>query len=74
MSREQRAASFLKRAAGVPVFLSGLLLLGVEILWTTSDDRSLPLLPPLAANALMFLLGLAGMLMMYIGFCIVRRK
>ena len=64
----------LKRAAGVPVFLSGLFLLGVEFLWTTSDNRVLPLLPPPAADALMFLLGLVGMLMMYLGFQMVRGR
>lgn len=74
MSRERRAASPLKRAAGLPVFLAGLFLLGIEILWTTTDDRALPVLSPLAADALMFLLGLTGMLMMYLGFCMVRRK
>ena len=67
-------APSLKRVIGLPVFLSGLLLLGIEILWTTSDDRALPVLPPLAADALMFLLGLSGMLMMYLGFRMMGRK
>jgi hypothetical protein len=74
MRSERRAVPFLRRAAGLPLFLSGLLLLGVEILWTTSDDRVLPVLPPLAANALMFLLGLTGMLLMYFGFRMMMRK
>jgi hypothetical protein len=74
MSRERKAVPAFKRVVGLPVFLSGLILLGVEILWTTSDDRALPILPPLAADAMMFLLGLAGMLMMYLGFRIVRGK
>ena len=71
---ERKVVPPLKRAIGLPVFLSGFLRLGVEILWTTSDDRALPVLPPLAANALMFLLGLAGMLMMYFGFRMMMRK
>ena len=74
MSSERKAVPVLKRAVGLPVFLSGLLLLGIEILWTTSDDMALPVLPPLAADAMMFLLGLAGMMMMYLGFRIVRGK
>ena len=67
MSSERKAA-VLKRVLGLSVFLSGLLLLGVEFLWTTTEHRALPILPPPAADALMFLLGLTGMLMMYLGF------
>ena len=74
MSRERKAASVLKRAVGMSIFLCGLSLLGVEFLWTTTEHRTLPLLPPPAADALMFLLGLAGMLMMYLSFRMVRRK
>jgi hypothetical protein len=74
MSEERRAVSLLRRAGGLPVLLTGLLLLGIEILWTTSDDRALPVLPPPVADALMFLLGLTGLFMMYLGFRMMRRK
>jgi hypothetical protein len=74
MSEERKAVSPLRRAGGLPVLLTGLLLLGIEILWTTSEDRALPVLPPPAADALMFLLGLTGLFMMYLGFRMMRRK
>jgi apolipoprotein N-acyltransferase len=74
MNREQKAVSVLRRLLGVPIFLFGLLLLGVEFLWTTTEHRALPILPPPAADALMFLLGLTGMLLIYLGFRMVMRK
>ena len=55
-----------RRLAGACLALGGVGLVLLEIAWTTRDPAPAPL-PPTALNAAVFILGLAGLVAVYLG-------
>lgn len=59
---------------GFLISLTGVLLVLVEIFWTTGESRYLPHLPLHLATALVFLLGLTGLILVYTEVCMMMKS
>jgi hypothetical protein len=64
----------MKKVLGLGVMLSGALMVLVQAAWTTAENREVAVLPPWAANALVFMLGLTGLVLIYAGYRLLRDK
>ena len=63
-----------RRFCGLLLILLGAAMVILQIAWTTRDE-ALPLpMPPLAVNAVVFIVGLAGLAAAYAGFRMLAGK
>lgn len=63
-----------RRFRGLLLILLGIVMVALQIAWTTRDE-ALPLpMAPLAVNAVVFVVGLAGLAAAYAGFRMIAGK
>jgi hypothetical protein len=63
-----------RRWYGLPILFTGAGLVAVELAWTTRDPAGASHPSPLLLNIAIFLLGLGGLLMIYLGFRMLTGK
>jgi hypothetical protein len=64
----------MRKVLGLCAMLSGALMVFVQAVWTTAENRGVPVLPPWAAGALVFMIGLTGLALIYAGYRMLRGK
>lgn len=62
-----------RRAAGLGLILLGLFLVGGQLLWRSETAPGIARVPLPVGNALVFLIGLLGLLLIWVGFSLLRR-
>jgi hypothetical protein len=63
-----------RRWYGLPILFTGAALVAVELAWTTRDPAGPSHPSPQLLNVAIFLLGLGGLLLIYLGFRLLAGK